>query len=214
MRVFVQGGEDYKLVTDIFRPRYEITGKLSEADTVVWTGGADLYPGLYGEKPIPGTYFNRVRDKDDIECYNYAVKNKKLLVGICRGAQLLNVMNGGVLWQDVNGHEGCIHKAYDKLTHNWIFLNSVHHQMCQVTPKAELICWSFESTWKYTYGAAWQRPKGIQTILDTEKEPEAFYYPETRSLCFQPHPEYGHKPTTDYFFELINKYKEYVPSAA
>jgi hypothetical protein len=34
----------------------------------------------------------------------------------------------------------------------------------------------------------------------------AIFYPQTKSLCFQPHPEWGHKGTEDYFFKLLDEY--------
>ena len=40
-----------------------------------------------------------------------------------------------------------------------------------------------------------------------EVDYEVLYYHRSRSLCFQPHPEYGDVPgCTDYFFNLITKY--------
>jgi hypothetical protein len=43
--------------------------------------------------------------------------------------------------------------------------------------------------------------------IRNENSPEyVLYYPKTRSLCFQPHPEWGHKETEDLFFDLIEEY--------
>ena len=186
--------------------KYDIVQSVAEADIVVWTGGEDISPSLYGEKPLSGTYFSVKRDESDLATIEEAYKAGKFLIGICRGAQLLNVVpNGGRLWQDVNNHGSNIHKCFDTLKGSYVTLNSVHHQMLRVTDKAQVLCWTAESTRRQSQNEAWAKPKTVNDIVrEVDKDPEVVWYPETRSFLFQGHPEFGHPPTTRYFFQLLD----------
>lgn len=207
-RVFVKG-PPYKQTTEqTFEAadKYEIVQSVSDADIVVWTGGEDISPSLYGEKPLSGTYFSVRRDESDLATIEEAYKSGKFLIGICRGAQLLNVVpNGGRLWQDVNNHGSNNHRCFDTLKGDYVTLNSVHHQMLRVTSKAQVICWAEESTRRQSQNEAWAKPKTVNDITrEVDKDPEVVWYPETRSFLFQGHPEFGHPPTTRYFFSLLD----------
>lgn len=205
--VFIQGPAYYGPTARVFsQHKYNIVNSLTDADMVVWTGGEDIYPGLYREKPISGVYFSKVRDERDLQTVDKAYKAGKFLIGICRGAQLLNVIpNGGTLWQDVDRHGGNTHGAFDNLTGTWKEINSVHHQAMRVTDEAEIICWALESTKKIAYGDTWYKQADVSKIPEKEKDLEVVFYPKTRSFLFQAHPEFGHPPTTKYFFELLEK---------
>ena len=100
IKVYVVGG-DVRYAK--FIDNYEIVPKLEEADIVLFTGGEDVYPGLYGEEAQPATHFNLDRDLYEKLVYK-KVSTKQLCVGICRGAQFLAVMNGSKLVQHVSGH--------------------------------------------------------------------------------------------------------------
>jgi putative glutamine amidotransferase len=58
-------------------------------------GGRDVYPGLYHAKPIPGNPYNRVQDDNESRWLQYAKAENMPVLAICRGAQLLNVVQGG-----------------------------------------------------------------------------------------------------------------------
>lgn len=213
-KVYVQGPAYYEITTRTFKDSgsYEIVNSVQESDICVWTGGEDINPILYKEKPIAGTFFRSDRDKRDIESLEKAYNAKKFLVGICRGAQLLNVIpNGGSLWQDVDGHGSCIHPVFDTLSGKWLNpgLNSVHHQMLRVTLEAQIIAWTNMSRERFADGLTWTRkePQNWQNgILEKDKDPEVVWYPKTQSLLVQSHPEFGHPPTTKYFFKLMDEY--------
>ena len=71
-------------------------------DGLVLQGGNDLAPTQYGEDPLhPDWAGDPVRDRYEMELVNAFVKAGKPVFGICRGLQLLNVMHGGALWQDI-----------------------------------------------------------------------------------------------------------------
>ena len=76
---------------------------LSNLDGVLFTGGADINPALYGEKQTPhGTgKYNDVRDLSDILLMKQALKINIPMFAICRSFQMLSVICGGKLIQDV-----------------------------------------------------------------------------------------------------------------
>lgn len=73
-------------------------------DGFILTGGVDVHPQLYGgemeydNKPM---HFLLSRDKFEEKIYNYSQANKKPVLAICRGLQLVNVLHGGKLIQDL-----------------------------------------------------------------------------------------------------------------
>ena len=71
-------------------------------DGLVLQGGADVSPGSYGEEPLRQDWAgDRVRDVYEIELVHEFIEAGKPVLGICRGAQLINVALGGSLYQDV-----------------------------------------------------------------------------------------------------------------
>jgi gamma-glutamyl-gamma-aminobutyrate hydrolase PuuD len=209
-RVFVHGGprESFRSMTAatfLAADKYLVSNNIEDSDIVVWTGGEDINPVLYGEKPIPGTYFGD-RDRSDLDVLDIAYGKGKFLVGICRGAQLLNVIpNGGKLWQDVDNH-GSSHRTFDCISGTWLYTNSVHHQALRITDKAQVLAWTSEATVKKSEHDKWVRPIGkYDNVPEKDRDIEAVFYPETRSFLFQGHPEFNHPPTTKYFFELMDK---------
>jgi putative glutamine amidotransferase len=82
---------------------------LDRLDAIVFAGGADLDPGLYGEEPHPETIGTRPeRDAAEVPLMKAALERDLPLLGVCRGMQLMSVVCGGSLVQhlpDVVGHE-------------------------------------------------------------------------------------------------------------
>ncbi len=71
-------------------------------DGLVLQGGNDVAPEFYGEQPLrPEWAGDAVRDRYEIELIRAFIKAGKPVFGVCRGFQLLNVMHGGTLWQDI-----------------------------------------------------------------------------------------------------------------
>ena len=73
----------------------------------MFTGGEDYDPALFGEERIPelGTV-NGFRDTSDFAYARMALKQRKPILGICRGEQLLNIVLGGTLYQDLPSQTG------------------------------------------------------------------------------------------------------------
>ena len=70
---------------------------------LLFTGGADLEPSLYGQEPAGSTWESE-RDQLEIALLSAALDQRIPVVGVCRGLQLLNVVAGGTLHQDVPEH--------------------------------------------------------------------------------------------------------------
>jgi putative glutamine amidotransferase len=79
---------------------YEET--LDSLDGLIFSGGSDLDPELYGEQAHPETN-GWVRERDDFELglMQAALARDVPLLAICRGSQVLNVALGGDLEQHV-----------------------------------------------------------------------------------------------------------------
>jgi gamma-glutamyl-gamma-aminobutyrate hydrolase PuuD len=182
------------------QPEYRVTSDFKTADVFCFQGGADLHPSLYNERLLSRTSYNKERDKEDLEAWLRAGSSPK--VGICRGAQFLNVMSEVSMWQHVDGHMGD-HKITNLLDiPGTVFdqgmeidITSDHHQM--MVPNhhyAEILAISHMS-------------KVFQGAGDREKpeyDTEVCFYNHTQALCFQPHPEYSRKVyTRTYFFKLM-----------
>ncbi|MGV8859114.1 gamma-glutamyl-gamma-aminobutyrate hydrolase family protein [Rhodoglobus sp.] len=81
---------------------------LQGLDGLIITGGKDFDPARYGQEPHPTTDEPRLdRDAWEDELVRQALDADLPFLGICRGAQVLNVALGGTLHQhlpDVVGH--------------------------------------------------------------------------------------------------------------
>ena len=84
-------------------------------DGFILSGGGDINPILYGESPHPGLEeFHTALDRSQWLLTEEILKADKPLLAICRGMQLLNVVQGGTLWQDIAAidHPVMLHSQY------------------------------------------------------------------------------------------------------
>ncbi|WP_338214829.1 gamma-glutamyl-gamma-aminobutyrate hydrolase family protein [Companilactobacillus muriivasis] len=131
-------------------PKEQINGLVERLDGIIFTGGPDIDPTFMGEEPIPQLgATNRNRDIFEIALIRTAVAKKVPILGICRGAQIINVALGGTVYQDLNSQfPGKVLKHHqeapgDQPTHfisvnhdsylfktvsDNVFVNSRHHQ--------------------------------------------------------------------------------------
>jgi len=77
---------------------------LDHLDGLVFTGGADVEPGRYGQAPDGNGHYEPERDELELGLLAGAVDHQVPVLGICRGLQVLNVHAGGTLHQDVPPH--------------------------------------------------------------------------------------------------------------
>lgn len=160
-----------------------------EADLVIFTGGADVDPLLYGEKSHHTTRIDPVRDTDDMALYSKCAAQGIPMMGICRGAQFLAVMNGFKLYQDINNHNGP-HDVWD--VHNRKLLknvSSVHHQavIYEQDRGMEVIAHSANKANK-----RWKNPE--EQVMGFRPDVEAYFIRDTCCLGIQGHPEYRGYP--------------------
>jgi len=86
----------------VMRSDLDLDDYAATLDGLVLQGGNDVAPESYGETPLhPDWAGDRVRDHYEIELIDAFVRAGKPVFGICRGLQLLNVMFGGTLLQDI-----------------------------------------------------------------------------------------------------------------
>jgi putative glutamine amidotransferase len=119
-------------------------------DGVVFSGGVDVDPGLYGQAPHAKLgRVNRLRDEFELALAREALRRNLPILGICRGLQLLNVAMGGTLlqhipseWKGAQDHDAPgerWHEAHDVrvvggtrlrdiLGRDELAVNSLHHQ--------------------------------------------------------------------------------------
>ncbi len=138
-----------------------------EYDGLVLCGGNDIYPSYYGEEIDGSVNIDEARDAAEIKLARAFIEAKKPILGICRGSQLLNVVFGGSLYQDLQGADR--HKSYDRenyrvheitaregsilynLYDEKFLVNSAHHQAVKklgagliVTASADGVVEAFE----------------------------------------------------------------------
>lgn len=92
LKVYVVGGATFYAS---WIKGFKITDNLEEAKIVLFTGGEDVDPSLYGKEKHPRTSSNIERDKKELEIFN-KIRPDQLALGICRGLKLwltLNMVN-------------------------------------------------------------------------------------------------------------------------
>jgi putative glutamine amidotransferase len=89
-------------------------------DGLILQGGADVSPRAYGEEPLrPEWNGDGVRDAYELELVHEFMEVRKPILGICRGMQLINVAQGGSLYQDLSTqHPGTTDHESDKYDRN------------------------------------------------------------------------------------------------
>jgi putative glutamine amidotransferase len=134
---------------------------MGRVDGLVLSGGVDISPGHYGEVPgDPAWAGDPLRDALELALYRAAVSQGKPVLGVCRGAQLIGVAEGGRMWQDLETRRGAetptlVHRSqaeYDRHGHPLElvddrflgpifegeprYVNSVHHQALRDVPRS------------------------------------------------------------------------------
>ena len=189
-----------------FKDLFHSVESVRDADVVMFTGGEDVHPSLYNEPVGRFTQSNFARDKHEQLTFEYANQLGKKMIGICRGSQFLTVMNGGKLVQDVTRH-GETHEVYTA-DGDVMLMSSTHHQMMNPFELPirdyDILAWAEGRSAQYLNGLN----KPIEGFKERGTEPEIVWYPKTKSLCIQPHPEIMRleSPGVQYCRKLIKEH--------
>lgn len=202
------------LIPDL--PEKELYQFLLELDGFVFQGGSDVAPETYRESKIekgqwPGDSF---RDQYELKIMDFAFKNKKPILAICRGFQLANVYFGGSLYQDLKlltGTEVEHRNAekYDRVFHE--ILCADHGLIKNIYGKETLIVNSVHHQGIKTLG------KGlvVDAVSSEDQLIEAFHHKDLESnylVGVQWHPEFSHtlgenicnpKPLMEHFLNAV-----------
>lgn len=178
-------------------------------DYMVFPSGEEISPFLYGQVKLKRTTINVVRDLEENAVYR-KIPHDIPKIGIGRGANLLNVLNGGSMYQYVNGHIAD-HIAVDLMSGTEVRINSCHRQQMITPTNAEMIMAASVSEQKET-------PKKLYYI-DPHKNTAANYYPDeevawinsSKSFLFQPRVSFNSdrktdKNTNEIFIDYFERY--------
>lgn len=90
------------VILPVIYSREQADALLATLDAIVLSGGVDVAPSWYGEELLNETVdVDVVRDYSDSLLARAALDSGKPILAICRGEQLLNVVMGGSLYQDI-----------------------------------------------------------------------------------------------------------------
>lgn len=81
---------------------------------IIFSGGIDIQPSLYGLSetyPNAPAEFNHLRDEFETLLFEKTQDYQLPVLGICRGMQLVNVLSGGTLKQDLGSEGNEKHRA-------------------------------------------------------------------------------------------------------
>lgn len=191
-------------LTGLYDHQHDTLDTIPKVDAICFMGGTDVDPAIYGEERGPTTQApDKKRDEFEVAVFEKFKDTDVYLFGICRGAQLLNVLNGGKMIQecgyrgghvdvivsddleDAMGLEPILKKG-GRDFHN-IPHNVCHHQGMVSGPDDDK---------KSVFGFTHDDGNGYLDYV--------IHYPKTRSYGVQGHPEWGHKETEDLFFAGID----------
>ena len=178
-------------------------------DGFVFTGGHDVSPSLYGEEKLPECQ-EVCEERDSLEGALFSAVRKldKPILGICRGHQLINVLMGGTLYQDLPAqapssvnHHG--QPPYDRPDHEITVVSG--------TPLYE-VCGAKMDVNSYHHQAVKDIAKDLTVMAyAADGIAEALYDKNARFLwTVQFHPEFSYQTDPDsqkIFREFVNACK-------
>lgn len=110
---------------------------LSRLDGLLLSGGIDLHPSRYGEEVHPLTEEADLElDEFEITLATWALQQDIPVLGVCRGMQLINIVLGGTLFQDIDD------QYPDSIAHShrdWSRAHLAHHIIVEPGSRMETI---------------------------------------------------------------------------
>ncbi len=180
--VVAAGGAPFLIPMEVTETQLHTLYQL--ADGVLLTGGGDIDPARYNQAPHPATVdIQTERDTVELTMARWAVADKKPLLGICRGFQVMTVTAGGALYQDIAtqlpaaGRHDFLQRrggfSRDYLAHEVLLdadsrltqvvgaqkfaVNSLHHQALQSIPDP--------------FRVVGHTPDGISEVIEVPRHP-------------------------------------------
>jgi putative glutamine amidotransferase len=167
--------------------------EMDECDGVIFSGGEDLHPKLYGKPEFVLDYGLKEiipeRDQFEYQVIAKAFSSKKPVLGICRGLQLINVFFEGTLIPDIpvvlhstdHGKKNGVDQTHfvrvipNSLLYNICGLemgivNSAHHQ--SVDKPGDLLRISAYSEPSIVEAMEWKEPLNKSWLLMVQWHPE------------------------------------------
>lgn len=182
-------------------------------DGLILAGGQDVSPHLYGQDPrkkIQATFPKR--DVSEVALTEAVLEMGKPILGICRGLQLLNVIFGGTLYQDLSENDEVFVKHIQETPTNHpihqvkvdatsymgsfiddeLAVNSLHHQVIHklgdglkaVAVASDGVIEAVESMDEH------------KNVLAVQWHPESLYYKDVNHLAI--------------FEDLVTRSKKYI----
>lgn len=195
-----------------FNTTYVMDGS---CDLACFVDGPTIHPYLYGCLPYNSEcIYDLNRDMREVELFKNISSPYMPKVGIGRGAQLLNVLSGGSLYQECDGHTHP-HMAAPLYDANGtpFLVSSNHHNQMIPGPSSNVFFVANQSTSKRTrnYRDVFVTQKVIpednKDIVYDWDDVEGIHYDHNNTLCYQPNPEYaGLSKCNDYFFSCLEEH--------
>ena len=171
----------------------EISRLVNICDGILFTGGQDVSPKLYGEEPLDGLVSCcERRDTMEAIVLKLSMESEKPILGICRGIQFINAALGGTLYQDLPlqhpsdiGHHQ--NAPYDAPAHEVSLIKGSPLQECLKTESLPVN--------SYHHQAVKRPAPGLEVMaFSPDGLAEALYMPSQKFLwAVQWHPEYSYK---------------------
>ncbi len=194
---------------------------ITRCDALVLSGGVDVHPVMYGGSrvyPKCGDAKGWRKDRDEFErsVFGYALEQGLPVLGVCRGLQLINVLRGGTLIQDLGEQGDKTHEAVgdedmrhgvrvlrDSLLHGIAGeeageANSAHHQAIDGLGEGlKVNCRADDGTIE---GIEWSDPADKPFMLAVQWHPERMFIDKMRDAGL-------YKRIRDRFVEEIGRKK-------
>lgn len=185
-------------------PNVVIVDDVGKADLMLFLGGEDVDPVIYGQPKHPRTYTNPERDRYEIKYMETAFKQNIPMLGICRGAQFICACaSEGMLVQDQPNPGPHLMKTFDGKE---FMVSSTHHQAQYPFNMAKedykILGWTENMLSRHEDGNGKEMSPAVEC--------EVVAYPTINALGIQPHPEMldYYSPANEWFrqrlYELLN----------
>ena len=179
---------------------YKNADEMDECDGVIFSGGEDLHPALYGKPEFELDYGLKEiipeRDQFEYQVIAKAFSSKKPVLGICRGLQLINVFLEGTLVPDIpavlnstaHGKKNGVDQThFIRVVPNTLLfdicglelgtVNSAHHQ--SVDKPGDLLKISAYSEPSIVEAMEWKDPLNKSWLLMVQWHPERMSDPSS-----------------------------------